>query len=1011
MTNAATTRSLQPASLGDRLEELAGRFGLALAGTLPLSQLADIREAIQDLRTEAENRGMVGRSSALGRIGLLTEVWECLATDPENQADEVGFFCAKALSQLARSDEPGDNGDDGIVDWILDHSSSTWGEYLALLEGQERADEDCGAGLEELDPSLEPDADASLRIDAQALIRLFQAGAAGHGTGSSSSSPPVASVPVAAVPVRPAAQVQPDTVPPVITMPARPAAPVQPDQIVPALTIPALPPKIDLDDEIREAFLADATDLFERIEPLVLGLGRDTDPRQSLLELGRCFHTLKGAAGSVGLADLATLVHALEEHLEETSSPASADLIDVLHQTLGYLDGLIGLLRTRSARTGGNDRSSAGFDHPGGETSAPPSSNIDLQGSTLGPAPASGPDQSSLPCPESSSEAATDGSASAGDGPIRVPASRFDELMDLVSELIARRRLWTAQAGSLKSISSVVRNCRSRMLVCLDRLHEAGLGRENRSPPLDARVDLPGQLRRLGELADDLVVLAETAQAAALPLADHGDALGRLTLQLWDELQRIRIVAIRGLFQRLARVAHDAARVEERQVDVVMVGEETGLDRAVQDKAFEPLLHVVRNAVGHGIESPADRLASGKSAAGRITLEARREGNTLVVAVHDDGRGLNHEAIAAKARSLGLLLPDEQPSTERLNNMIFHSGFSTKGQANAISGRGVGMDVVAREVGLLKGTIELQTEWGRGTRLTIRLPARLALETAMIVRVDGQAFALPVAQIESAQPLETGLEVELAGAESGPSGAHFVTFRDRRIPVIHARKMLAIACTPAPAWPKLLVVRSANGLVGLAVDSIEGTEDLVIKSLGTLLAGHPVISGTSLSVSGEVISILNPSGLKRWMSEGLPPEPAEPAGSGKALGQRPGFAVLVVDDSISVRRVIVRHLRRMGLDVDEASDGLEALGRLRSRPYRLVVTDLEMPRLDGFELLAELQRCEPLAPIPVIAASTKLDEKTRRRVLALGARAFLAKPVDPTALAQAVSPLLAPAGG
>src|SRR5271157_1115906 len=328
MTNAATTRSLEPASLGDRLEQLAGRFGLAPAGTFPLSQLADIREAIQDLRTEAENRGMAGRSRALGRIGLLTEVWECLATDPENRADEVGFFCAQALTQLARSDEPGD-GNNGIVDWILDHSTSTWGEYLALLEGQEGEDEDRGAGLEALDPSLEPDADASLRIDAQALIRLFQAGAAGDRTGTSGSSPPAVSAPV-----RPAAQVRPDTVPPVFTMPARPAAQVQPDKIVPAFTIPALPQKIDLDEEIREAFLADASDLLERIEPLVLGLGRDADPRQSLRELGRCFHTLKGAAGSVGLADLATLVHALEEHLEETSSPASADLIDVLYQML-----------------------------------------------------------------------------------------------------------------------------------------------------------------------------------------------------------------------------------------------------------------------------------------------------------------------------------------------------------------------------------------------------------------------------------------------------------------------------------------------------------------------------------------------------------------------------------------------------------------------------------------------------------------------------------------------------
>ncbi len=523
-------------------------------------------------------------------------------------------------------------------------------------------------------------------------------------------------------------------------------------------------------------------------------------------------------------------------------------------------------------------------------------------------------------------------------------------------------------------------------------------------------MDLPGQMRRLGELADDLAVLAETAQAAALPLADHGDALGRLTLQLWDELQRIRIVSIRGLFQRLARVAHDAARVEGRQVEVVMLGAETGLDRAVQDKAFEPLLHVVRNAVGHGIESSADRLAAGKPAAGRITLEARREGNTLVIAIQDDGRGLDHEAIAAKARRLGLLAGDENPSIERLNNLIFHSGFSTKAEANAISGRGVGMDVVAREIALLKGTIELQTQRGRGTRLTIRLPARLSLETAMIVRIDGQAFALPVAQIESAQSLETVDESKDAGEGSNPPN-QLVMFRDRRIPLIHARKLLGISGTTTQAWPKLLVVRSGNGLIGLAVDSIEGTEDLVIKPLGALLAGHPVISGTSLSVSGEVISILNPSGLRCWTRECLSPEPAEPGSAGRGSAQGPGLAVLVVDDSISVRRVIVRHLRRMGLEVDEASDGLEALGRLRARPYRLVVTDLEMPRLDGFELLAELQRIESLAAIPVIAASTKLDEETRRRVLALGARTFVAKPVDPAALTCAVGPLLAPAGG
>jgi chemotaxis protein histidine kinase CheA/ActR/RegA family two-component response regulator len=1002
MTSAATTPPLNPVSVAERLEELAGRIGGVLGGTSSLNQLSGIREAIQDLRSEAESKGAISSSRALERIGLLTEVWECLATDPQERADEVGLFCAKALTQLAQCEE----GDDCTVDWVLDQSTATWGQYIALLESPDADDEVGTFDFQECEEGLESDADSSMQIDARALIRLFQEAPAKVATSSPYSKPPATSVRTG-----PVAQAQPDSITPAITSGSKPAAQAKPQKTLLALTIPRLPRKLDLDDEIREAFLADAADLFERIEILVLGLGRDNDAGQSLRELGRCFHTLKGAAGSVGLADLASLVHTLEEHLEATNSSPSADLIDGLHQSLDYLDGLIRLLGARPIGADSNGRTVGRSQDADCDGATKKPSGEHMGPSRHEPAQVAGSDWISVLPSELPSDAFSGCSGSVGDGPIRVPASRFDELMDLVSELIARRRLWSAQAGSLKSISSVIRNCRGRMLACLDGLHDAGIGRENRLPMLAAGIDLPRQLRRLGELADDLIVLAETAQAAALPLADHGDALGRLTLQLWDELQNLRIVSIRGLFQRLTRVAHDAARVEGRQVEVVMIGEKTGLDRAVQDKAFEPLLHVVRNAVGHGIETPADRLAAGKTAAGRITLEARREGNTLVISVQDDGPGLDHAAIASKARNLGLLLPDEKPNIDRLNNLIFHSRFSTKGQANTISGRGVGMDVVAREVGLLKGTIELQTEQGRGTRLTIRLPARLALETAMIVRVDGQAFALPVAQIECAQMLETSSVMEVEGEELGPTTAQFVTFRDHRIPVIHARKMLAIACKPAPAWPKLLIVRSATGMVGVAVDNIEGTEDLVIKSLGTLLAGHPVISGTSLSVRGEVISILNPSGLQRWMSTELLPQSAERAGSVSRQGDGPSFTVLVVDDSISVRRVIVRHLRRMGLDVDEASDGLEALGRLRSKPYQLVVTDLEMPRLDGFELLAELQRSNQLAQIPVIAASTKLDEGTRRRVLDLGARAFLAKPVDPTSLAHAVSPLLVETGG
>jgi chemotaxis protein histidine kinase CheA len=1009
MIHAIRTSAPGPLPLGDRLLELAELIQAALAPGSRPDQLAAVRRSVQDVQAETETRGMEPRARALARIGLLTEVWECLSADQPDSAGDVGFFCAKAASQLARSERLGDGGEE-VAGWVLDESSSLWGEYLDLLETPSPP------GSEDPLPPEEPtDLDSSPAIDTQALLRLFT-GFTGGGPPESKEPDPAVGAPGSS----PACGRHPPVPRPTATAAVEPVARTiapapraRPGIPPPVLKIPPLPPRIDLDEEIREAFLADVTDLFERIEPLVLGLHRAADQGGTLLELGRCFHTLKGAAGSVGLADLASLVHALEEHLKEAGSHASAALNDLLHEILGYLDGLLTWLRTGAAKGAGDERSAGdAADRPVIDDS--PSARDPARDPAAMPAP-----EAALPPPgqESSTtttppSTASPPSSTAAEGPVRIPASRFDELMDLVSELISRRRLWAGQAESMKPIAAMVRTCRNRMLGTLDRLHEAGLGRDQRTLVLEPRADVPGQLRRLAEQADDLAVLAETAQAAAVPMADHGDALGRLTIQLWDELQAIRVVAIQGLFQRLIRVAHDAARVEERQVEVVTFGDETGVDRAVQDKAFEPLLHVVRNAVGHGIEPPADRLKASKAATGRITLEARREGNTLVISVQDDGRGLNHEAIAAKARRLGLLAPDERPSIERLNNLIFHSGFSTKQEVSAISGRGVGMDVVAREVGLLKGTIDLQTEPGRGTRLTIRLPARLALETAMIFRVDGQAFALPVAQIEYAQPYEP--EPESESEPAGPSGREeasgrrgdSISFRDRRIAVIRAREMLGIATTPAPECPKLLVVRAGTGLIGLVVDAIEGTEELVIKSLGALLAGHPVISGTSQSVGGEVISILNLSTLGRRINEGASTAPfglAPRAGHERPL---PGPAVLVVDDSISVRRVAARQLRALGLEVDEVSDGLEALGRLRSRRYGLVVTDLEMPRLDGFELVAEMQRTTSLAAIPVIVASTRADPETRERVLALGARAFLAKPVDPGTLAGALGPLL-----
>lgn len=893
------------------------------------AQRADVEAFLLDLqsaRAEFDAAGMGGRALILDRVGMLVEVWDCLVADDPRSAREIADFCDRALGDLACvCPQPGMAGGDGELDWIVEESKVRWGQYLGL------SDEDFS------EPGFEPPMDEPVfddepaGIDSANLLRML--------IGSAAEDIPA-----------PAPKTTPSTMR---------------KDVAPSL---ATPRNNTMDEELREAFLAEATDLFERIETLVLGLEGATDQAEALGELGRCFHTLKGAAGSVGLTEFAALVHSLEERLDGASAPAAPELIDDFYGALKDLEGLLGALRQGPSPTVEASRSDA-----------PQVTFKKTRCEEPSPAPSAGV---------------------AAEGPLRVPSAKVDDLLDIVSELITRRGLWINQADAMKDFAAQAKACRGRLIASIDRFHDLGLAREAGLalvPNRDSQADFPWLVRRLSEQAEDLAVLTETAQAAALVLSDQRDAITRLTLQLWESLQAIRITPVRSLFQRLARVAHDAARVEGRQVEVVMAGEENGLDRAVQDKAFEPMLHMIRNAVGHGIETVADRLKVGKPATGRVTLGARREGNTLVLTVNDDGRGLDYAAIEAKGRRLGLIAPNETTSLNCLNAIVFQSGFSTREEVNSISGRGVGMDVVSQEVGRLHGTIDLASQPGLGTTLTIRLPVRLALEQVMIVRVDGQAFALPLALVDLAQPFEPGDQDEGNGTEAT------VRVRGEPVRLVDARDVLGFSTTPPASKPKLLLVRTQEDSLTLLVDAIDGTRELVLRPLGPLLAGHPLISGAGFSASGEPILALNPAGLSRWLRAGGIPRLI--LNTKAAIRQAP---ILVVDDSISVRKVVARQLRSLGYEVEEVSHGLEALGRLRNQTYRLILTDLEMPQLDGFELLAELAQSPSLRALPVVVASTKCDPETRRRVLDLGACAFVSKPVDPETLARVIRPLLDP---
>ncbi len=890
--------------LADRLDRLRDR--LADEGPVPSGWSAELRAAL-DPWPVADAPADGPWVEAARRLLLMEETWECLAIEGGAAADGLPAYFDGALGRLAEALRSGDGAP--AAAWIVGESADGWGEYLRLL------DPTIGSATEpDADPWDEPEAEPGPgqdepAFDLAALLRTIGG-----------------------------------AVPAILPTPPPPAPPPAPatataDRDGPDLVAEAR--ALELDPELRAIFAADLADLFGRLQEQVLGLG-DAEEGPRLGEIGRCYHTLKGAAGSVGLVRLADAIHELEDRLERAGGRASADLIGRLERSLAQVEGVLGVVG-------------------GGEAPDRPSD--------------AGPSESP-------------------DGLVRIPADRFEDLTDLCSDLLGRRRAWADRAERTKQLADAARTCSHRLRASVDRLGEAVHRSARRSADgRDRRGDdLAGLVRRMTEQAEDLAALAATAREVSIAESEEAESCSRLALRLWETLQSVRVVPVRGLFQRLVRVAREAARVEGRTIEVELIGEETGADRVLLDRAYEPLLHVVRNAVGHGIEPPEVRARAGKPAVGRIALEARREGHALAIAVSDDGRGLDLDAIAARGRRQGLIGPDERPSVERLRALIFQPGFSTRNQANAIAGRGVGMDVVAREVEQLRGRVELDSEAGRGTRLSMVLPARLSLEHVMVVRVGGRAFAVPIAAIDSVHRHAGD------GSAVDDRGRPVATIGDRRVPLADLGAILGI---PGPAelpCPILLMTAADGEPLALRVDRIDGALELVIRPLGPLLTGHPAISGVGLTTGGEIVPAIDLAGLLRLASV------ARPGPDRTVAGARP--RALVVDDSLSVRRIALRNLRALGLEVDEAADGEQALGELRRRTYRLILTDLEMPRMEGFALLAELGRTGALEKTPVVVTSTRSDPETRRRVLGLGARAFVAKPVDADELAAVVGGLL-----
>jgi chemosensory pili system protein ChpA (sensor histidine kinase/response regulator) len=473
---------------------------------------------------------------------------------------------------------------------------------------------------------------------------------------------------------------------------------------------------------------------------------------------------------------------------------------------------------------------------------------------------------------------------------------------------------------------------------------------------------------------------------------------GRVVAELQNGLMRTRMVPFQRHAQRLTRLVRQAAQEAGKKVDLTVEGGGGEIDRQVLERMLPPFEHMLRNAVVHGIERPEDRVASGKPEAGNITVALQREGAEVVIVVEDDGAGLDIAAIRAKARHMGLLRPEQQLTDEESLQLILEPGFSTADRLTQQAGRGVGMDVVATEVKKLGGGLFIESTPGRGARFTIRLPFTLAITQSLIVRVHDEFYALPVATVEGVARLpRTEIERHLAEEHATfDYGGQTYRFQHLGVFVGSGPSILPETDTPMP----VILVRAGEHSTALVTDELVGSREIVVKSVGPQVASVRGISGATILGDGRIVIILDMGALVRseWRGRAVDAS-VRPTRDERTF-------VLVVDDSITVRRVTQRLLERNGMRVLAAKDGIDAMALLQEHVPDVILLDIEMPRMDGYEVATHIRNDPRLADVPIIMITSRVGDKHRARAIEIGVDDYLGKPYQESQLLDAIEPLV-----
>jgi chemosensory pili system protein ChpA (sensor histidine kinase/response regulator) len=515
---------------------------------------------------------------------------------------------------------------------------------------------------------------------------------------------------------------------------------------------------------------------------------------------------------------------------------------------------------------------------------------------------------------------------------------------------------------------------------------------------LDRYSNIQQLSRALAESANDLVSLKDLLQTLTTEAEGLLVQQSRVTAELQDGLMRTRMVPFERHVPRLTRLVRQVAQESGKRAELAVEGASGELDRQVLDKMLPPFEHMLRNAVVHGIESPEQRGKAGKPATGRITIRLHREGTEMVIDVADDGRGLDVDAIRRKAYELEMLRPDSNVTDEEIMELILTPGFTTAGKVTQAAGRGVGMDVVANEVKKLGGSLRISSVTGQGSNFTVRLPFTLAITQALIVRTGEEIYALPLPSVEGVARIPR-TELETLLSQSEPSYQYGEqTYRFR-----HLGMYLGGQAAQLPAdepFVPVILVRAGDYSAALLTDEMIASREIVVKTIGPQLASIRGISGATILGDGRIVLILDIAALVRGGAPVVELKKAAPT----PTDDRP--LALVVDDSITVRRVTERFLQRNGMRVVTAKDGLDAISVLADHKPDIILLDIEMPRMDGYEFASHVRNDDRVADVPIIMVTSRVGDKHRARAIELGVNDYLGKPYQDSQLLEAIGRLL-----